>query len=320
MLESGWMLALSGCLVGAIIGFAARKSHFCTMAALERHWYADDDRPLRAWALAAFTALIATQLLAAAGLAGIDQSFYITEPLPLAGAIVGGLMFGVGMALVGTCGFGALVRLGGGNLRALVVLTGLGLAALAAQRGVTAHIRTVLLDPWSVDLSALGGQSAGTLVSRATGLDVTLPLALLIGAAGLWWVFRSASFRADRNRAIAGVIIGLCIAAGWVITSAFAAHALHPVQVEAGSFVMPVGETILQIITIGAEIAITEKALTPCPMVQPSAKTPPVPIRKAPSKWRLSSRASSQASQRMSSERKAEIAAPMNTPTTMPMP
>jgi uncharacterized membrane protein YedE/YeeE len=59
--------------------------------------------------------------------------------LPLAGAVIGGLMFGVGMALVGTCGFGALVRLGGGNLRALVVLTGLGLAALAAQRGVTAH-------------------------------------------------------------------------------------------------------------------------------------------------------------------------------------
>ena len=70
MFDSGWMLALSGCLVGAIVGFAARKSHFCTMAALERHWYAGDDRPLRAWApptlLAAFTALIATQLLGAA--------------------------------------------------------------------------------------------------------------------------------------------------------------------------------------------------------------------------------------------------------------
>lgn len=254
MFDSGWMLALSGCMVGVIIGFAARKSHFCTMAALERHWYAGDDRPLRAWALAAFTALIATQLLGAAGMAGLEQSFYLTEPLPLAGAIVGGLMFGLGMALVGTCGFGALVRLGGGNLRALVVLTGLGLAALAAQRGVTAHIRAVLLDPLSLDLSAFGGQSAGALISRATGVNATLPLALLIGAAGLWWVFKSASFRADRNRLIAGVVIGLCIAAGWVITSLFAARALYPVQVEAGSFVMPVGETILQIITVTGEL------------------------------------------------------------------
>ncbi|MDF1609427.1 YeeE/YedE family protein [Hoeflea sp. YIM 152468] len=254
MFDSGWILALSGCLVGAIIGFAARKSHFCTMAALERHWYAGDDRPLRAWALAAFTALIATQLLAAAGFADLDRSFYITEPLPIAGAIIGGLMFGLGMALVGTCGFGALVRLGGGNLRALVVLTGLGLAALAAQRGVTGYIRTELLDPLALDLSGFGGQSAGALLTRATGLNLQVPLALLIGAAGLWWVFKSASFRADRNRLIAGLVIGLCIAAGWVITGLYAAHALHPVQIEAGSFVMPVGDTILQIITVTGEL------------------------------------------------------------------
>jgi uncharacterized membrane protein YedE/YeeE len=43
------------------------------------------------------------------------------------GAIFGGIMFGIGMALVGTCGFGAVVRLGGGSLRALVVLTVIGL-------------------------------------------------------------------------------------------------------------------------------------------------------------------------------------------------
>ena len=81
-----------------------------------------------------------------------------------------------------------------------------------------------------------------------------MPLALLIGAAGLWWVFKSASFRADRNRMIAGTVIGLCIAAGWVITSLYSAHAMHPVQIEAGSFVMPVGETILQIITVTGEL------------------------------------------------------------------
>jgi uncharacterized membrane protein YedE/YeeE len=178
MIDSGWLLSLSGCLVGAIIGYAARRSHFCTMAALERHWYAGDDGPLRAWVLAAMTALVATQLLSAAGIASIDTSFYLTEPLPIAGAVIGGLMFGVGMALVGTCGFGALVRLGGGNLRALVVLTGLGLAALAAQRGVTAHVRASLLDPLSLDLTAFGGQSLGALLSHATGLE-TVPSARL---------------------------------------------------------------------------------------------------------------------------------------------
>jgi uncharacterized membrane protein YedE/YeeE len=254
MLDSGWVLAVSGCAVGGVIGFVARRSHFCTMAALERHWYAGDDRPLRSWVLAALTALIATQALAAAGLVDVSQSFYLTEPMPLAAAIIGGLMFGFGMALVGTCGFGALVRLGGGNLRALVVLTGLGLAALAAQRGITAHIRVNLLEPMSIDLNAYGGQSLGALVSGMLGVNVALPLALLIGAGGLWWVFKSSDFRAERSRVSAGIIIGLCITAGWVITSSYAAQALRPVQIEAGSFVMPVGDTILQIIAFTGEL------------------------------------------------------------------
>lgn len=253
MLDSGWVLAVSGCAVGGVIGFTARRSHFCTMAALERHWYAGDDRPLRSWVLAAITALIATQVLAATGLVDVSRSFYLTEPMPLAGAILGGLMFGFGMALVGTCGFGAIVRLGGGNLRALVVLTGLGLAALAAQRGITAHIRINLLEPMSIDLNAYGGQSLGALASGMLGFNVALPLALFISAGGLWWVFKSSVFRAERSRVSAGIIIGLCIAAGWVITSSYAAHALRPVQVEAGSFVMPVGDTILQIIAFTGE-------------------------------------------------------------------
>lgn len=253
MLDSGWILVLAGCAVGGIIGFVARRSHFCTMAALERHWYAGDDRPLRSWVLAALTALIATQALAAAGLLDVSQSFYLTEPMPLAGAILGGLMFGFGMALVGTCGFGALVRLGGGNLRALVVLTGLGLAALAAQRGLTAHIRINLLEPLSLNLGPYGGQSLGALASGVLGINVALPLALLIGAGGLWWVFKSSDFRAERSRVSAGIIIGLCITAGWVITSNYAAEVLRPVQVEAGSFVMPVGDTILQIIAFTGE-------------------------------------------------------------------
>jgi uncharacterized membrane protein YedE/YeeE len=254
MLDSGWVLAVSGCAVGGVIGFVARRSHFCTMAALERHWYAGDDRPLRSWVLAALTALIATQALIAAGMIDVSGSFYLTEPLPLAGAVLGGLMFGFGMALVGTCGFGALVRLGGGNLRALVVLTGLGLAALAAQRGLTAYFRVNLLEPMSVDLDAHGGQSLAALVSGALGVDVAVPLALLIGAGGLWWVFKSSDFRADRTRVFAGIVIGLCIAAGWVITSSYADRALQPVQIEAGSFVMPVGDTILQIIAFTGEL------------------------------------------------------------------
>jgi uncharacterized membrane protein YedE/YeeE len=46
--------------------------------------------------------------------------------LPLVAILIGSVMFGTGMAMVGTCGFGSLVRLGTGDLRSLVVILILG--------------------------------------------------------------------------------------------------------------------------------------------------------------------------------------------------
>ena len=248
-LDLPWTPVLLGLLVGLPMGYVARATHFCTMAALERHWFASDSRGLRSWVLAALTALTATQLLSAAGLVSTSESFYLTEPFSLAGIILGGIMFGIGMALVGTCGFGAVIRLGGGNLRALVVLIGLGLAALAAQRGLTGWLRIETIDRFAIDLAPLGGQSAGALLSRSLGRDVTLPFTALIVIVGMAWVWKSPEFRKDMPRIVSGLVIGLCVAAGWVATSAVNSHAMTTIQIEAGSFVMPVGDAILQMIT-----------------------------------------------------------------------
>lgn len=253
-LQSIWLLPAAGIGVGCLMGFFARRHHFCTLSALERHWFASDSNGLRSWVLAAAIALAATQILASAGLADVDQSFYLTEPMPVAGAILGGLMFGVGMALVGTCGFGAIVRLGGGNLRALVVLTGIGLAAIAAQRGITGHFRVAVLDPLSVTFPGTGGQSLAAPLNAVTGIDLTVALGLFLSAIMFWWVFREARFRQDKGKIIAGLAIGFSIAAGWVITSHYASVLFHPVQIEAGSFVMPVGDTIMQLITVTGAI------------------------------------------------------------------
>ncbi|MCG6858031.1 MAG: YeeE/YedE family protein [Salaquimonas sp.] len=249
-LDSPWVLASCGLLVGVIMGFVARHNHFCTMSALERFWYAGDSNGLRSWVLAAAVALLATQTIMAAGIIELSSSFYLTSALSVAGSLFGGLMFGVGMALVGTCGFGAIIRLGGGNLRALVVLTGIGLAAIAAQRGITGHFRVNVIEPLSLDMTPIGSQSLGTLVSKAAGMRLEYPLALLLGGAAVAWVFANAAFRRDRGKITAGAVIGLCIAAGWLATSFFSNRLFSEVQLEAGSFVMPVGDTIMQLITV----------------------------------------------------------------------
>ncbi len=240
---------LLGVLAGCVLGFAARATHFCTLSALERYWYAGDGSSLRTWVLASVCALIGTQVLAAFGLADIGASFYLSPEFAWTGAILGGFMFGIGMALVGTCGFGAVLRLGGGSLRALVVLTVIGLSALAAQRGIVGVLRVPLVDDLAVSLAGSGSQSMGDILSAWTGLDLRTAVAVTIALAGLFWIFKSAAYRRQASSILAAVIIGGVITFGWWATTFVAAHSFQEVQIEAGSFVVPVGDTILQLIT-----------------------------------------------------------------------
>tara|TARA_R110000751_G_scaffold172928_3_gene279328 strand:+ start:37987 stop:39075 length:1089 start_codon:yes stop_codon:yes gene_type:complete len=254
LIESPLGLPLAGLIIGCVMGYVARRNHFCTMSSLERYWYAGDSHGLRSWVLAAGVALTATQSLMAANLIDVSGSFYLTSPLPLAGSIVGGLMFGFGMALVGTCGFGALVRLGGGSLRAFIVLGAMAVSALAASRGVIGHFRQAAIDPFSVDLSSIGGQSIGAIISTLTGLDLTGASAIILSMLLVWWVFKNPGFRGDYGKIVAGCVIGLCIAAGWLITSLYSQILFVPVQLQAGSFVAPLADTMMQIVAVTNEL------------------------------------------------------------------
>lgn len=248
MQDVGWLLPIAGGLAGIIIGAAARRDRFCTLAALERYWYANDSSGLRTWILAATVALIATQAMALTGVIDLQRTFYLSPNFGWTGAILGGLAFGFGMALVGTCGFGALVRLGGGSLRSLVVLLVLGLSALAAQRGLIAQGRVEIVDNLAADLSFAGDQSLGSIVSALLGFDARLAVAFFIAGLLLFWIFSSADYRRRLGNIVTGSIIGLGVAFGWLATTWIAHRAFEPVQIEAGSFVVPVGDTLIQFI------------------------------------------------------------------------
>ncbi|WP_193369004.1 YeeE/YedE family protein [Pelagibius marinus] len=248
MQDVGWLLPIAGGLAGIVIGAAARRDRFCTLAALERFWYANDSSGLRTWILAATVALIATQAMALTGLIDLQRSFYLSSNFGWTGAILGGLAFGFGMALVGTCGFGALVRLGGGSLRSLVVLLVLGLSALAAQRGLIAQARVAVVDNLAADLSFAGDQSLGSIASALLGFDARLAVAFVVAGLLLLWIFSSADYRHRLGNIITGGIIGLGVAFGWLATTWVAQRAFEPVQIEAGSFVVPVGDTLIQFI------------------------------------------------------------------------
>jgi uncharacterized protein len=244
--QSAWFLPLAGLLAGVVMGFVARRFHFCTLSALERHWYAGDSRGVRTWVLAAAAALAFTQALKWLGLAEPERSFYLGTEFAWAAAILGGLAFGFGMALVGTCGFGALVRAGGGSLRSVVVLIVLGLSAMAAQRGIFADIRLATFDWFSVDLSFAGDQSIGAILSALIGQDVHFLAVGLTLLLLLTWVFLDRAFVYQTGRILAAITIGGAIALGWAATTYALHHSFDPVHVKSASFVMPIADTILR--------------------------------------------------------------------------
>jgi len=253
-MESAWFLPIAGILIGGILGAAARWNHFCTLSALERYWYAGDDNGLRMWVLAIAVAMASTQALIAFDIISLASVFYLQPRLSLLGTIGGGIAFGLGMALVGTCGFGALVRLGGGSIRSLIIIVAIGLSALVAQRGVIGRLRGAVVEPHALDLSVFGSASIMDIVATITGLPIQALVAAIITLALLYWVLKESAFRHNRHAIIGSTIVGLCVTAGWVVTALHQNVSFEVVQLESASFVLPPGEVIFSLIAVTGEV------------------------------------------------------------------
>ena len=137
--------------------FAAQFGRLCTFAAIEDAVVAGDLRRARAWALAIATAIACTQAMLSAGLINLSGNPYAYARIEFGGLIAGATLFGVGMSLVGTCGFGVLVRTGTGDLRALIAGLVLGIAAFAATGGVLSEPRLWISKLLTIDTSLIGG-------------------------------------------------------------------------------------------------------------------------------------------------------------------
>lgn len=247
IVESAFAVPLAGLLCGLVLGAVARRQNLCTLTSLERHWYSEDSIGLRTWALAALVAMILTQLLWRSGTIDLQESFYLSSQINVVNIIVGGLMFGFGMALVGTCGFGALIRLGSGSLRSLVIVLAMGLMALSAQRGTVGVVRE-----WSITKFAHtlpGSQSLPDILHLLHIPEVIANLLMVLAICyAVFWVFRLKAFRQHKTAIFTGLIIGCCITFGWYATATLQHYQFEAVQLEAGSFVLPPGELIFHAI------------------------------------------------------------------------
>jgi uncharacterized membrane protein YedE/YeeE len=157
------------------------------------------------------------------------------------------MLFGIGMVLAGGCASRALVRIGTGDARALVVVAAMGLAAGASVDGVLEPARVALAAMSAIDLSAWGwrGQSlaeiasglTGRLAPTTTGLAAGIALTVVSLASRPLW-------RSPRN-VVAGLVIGLAVAGGFLVTGLAADEwARAPRPPVSLTFVRPAADVI----------------------------------------------------------------------------
>ncbi len=232
-----------GFALGLALGFAGRHGRFCTVGAIEDAVYGADTRRLRAWIVAVAIAIAGTQVLEIVANLDLSRSIYTGPRLEWGGAIIGGLLFGLGMALVGTCGFGTLLRLGGGDLKSLVVFLVMALTAMMTMRGLTGFARIPVTEALSFELPGRTSQRLPDLI----GLDgaAAAGLAFLIAAVLAIAACSQASFLRSSRYIVTGVVIGTIVVLGWWATGIAGFDAFDTRRVESFSFVAPLGETLL---------------------------------------------------------------------------
>ncbi len=233
MLFESFSQAHQALLLGAfgialIMGAVVNKTNFCTMGAVSDAVNMGDWGRMRAWMFAIAIALLGVTGLEAVGLVQADGSFppYRSGNLIWAENILGGLLFGIGMTLASGCGNKTLIRIGGGNLKSIVVFGVIGVIAYFMINPFPGSDQTLMsllfldwIRPLAVSLDG-GQQDLGTIFAGSEGAgSARLWIGTGLGLLLLGFVFKSADFRGSFDNVLGGLVVGVAILGAWYVSS-----------------------------------------------------------------------------------------------------
>ena len=243
-------------ILSVLFGAIAQRTHFCTMGAVSDIVNMGDWTRMRQWGMAVGVAMIGFYTLASSGLIDPAKTLYASSRFIWLSALTGGLLFGFGMVLASGCGSKTLVRIGGGNLKSVVVFVVMGVAAFAMLKGMTAVLRVATVDRVAIDFAS--NASLPNWTGSALGLSSVsagLILALVLGLGLIVWALLGRDF-VRLDNLLAGMGLGAIIAVMWWVSGRLGYVAEHPEtlqeaflatnsgRAEALSFVSPVAYTI----------------------------------------------------------------------------
>ncbi|MFZ9758365.1 MAG: YeeE/YedE family protein [Burkholderiaceae bacterium] len=154
------ILSVGGLFIGGLFGFFAQRSRFCLRAAVVEFWHRKFGEKLSVWLLAFSSAVILVQIMVLSGFLDKGSARQISATGSLSGALVGGILFGLGMILTRGCASRLLVLSANGNLRALLSGLIFAVTAQASLAGVLSPVRTEISSWWVIE----GGPSAEWLM------------------------------------------------------------------------------------------------------------------------------------------------------------
>ncbi len=222
------VVAWGAFVLAFVFGFVGNRTNFCTMGAVSDVVNMGDWNRMRMWLLAIAVAILGANALELAGLVKLSNSIYPAPNFTWLSYVVGGLLFGIGMTLGSGCGSKTLIRVGGGNLKSVVVLVFMAIAAYMTLRGLFGTVRVGVLEPVSVQLAT--GQDLPSLLAKWFGAErraMEIGAALVVGGALAVFALVRREFR-QFDYLLGGIVVGLVVVGGWYVSGRLGYVAEHP--------------------------------------------------------------------------------------------
>ncbi|MEF3046765.1 YeeE/YedE family protein [Pseudotabrizicola sp. L79] len=241
-LDEAPLAALFGLLTGAVFGVAAQRSSFCLRAAAVEFARGSLGPKVAVWLLTFSTAVIWVQGAQMLGLFRAGDARMMAVTGSWSGAVIGGLMFGVGMVLARGCSGRLLVLAATGNLRSLVSGLIFAVVAQMALHGWLAPVRQYLAGLWVTP----GGQNVDLLAALSLPSQAGIVIGLIFAALAF---ALSARHQIGWTKLVFASGVGFAVALGWVLTFQLSLVAFEPVSVTSATFSGPSASTLMFVLT-----------------------------------------------------------------------
>ena len=200
------LLVLTGLLVGAAYGYVAQRGAFCLNSGFRLVTTKRDFTKVKALGMALAVQMIAVPVIFSLGWA--QPSFPAFFPV---GAVLGGLIFGVGMYWAAGCAAGVWFKSGAGSMGAVAAIAGMAIGATLFEVGPLQGVRDAI---HGLGGGAVSFQPATSLGIPMAALTVPLGLVMII----LLWRTQVTTAGAWSWRRT-GLLLGLVGAVAWPLAA-----------------------------------------------------------------------------------------------------